>query len=62
MIPFDTKNYKATRTKFKFTFVIAAINIVVLLIASVAWISNIEREERLFKIREAAVSQCAGDK
>lgn len=62
MIPFDTKNYRASGTQPDLIAAAIICTCIVLLIAALAWISNIEREARLQQVRESAAAQCGNSK
>lgn len=62
MIPFDTKNYRASGTQPDLVAAAIVFTCIVLLIAALAWISNIEREVRLQQVRESAAAQCGNSR
>ena len=62
MIPFDTKNYRASGTQPDLVAAAIVCTCIVLLIAALAWISNIEREVRLQQVRESAAAQCGNSR
>lgn len=62
MIPFDTKNYRANGTQPDLIAAAIVCTCIVLLIAALAWISNIEREARLQQVRESAAAQCGNSR
>ena len=62
MIPFDTKNYRASGTQPDLVAAAIVCTCIVLLIAALAWISNIEREARFLEIEQAASAQCMSQK